>query len=383
MRTTLRRQLWIAALAAVTCLASWRLTLVAGPQPPQKSGAVKIVPPGQPAGGSPGKNGATYYSLEGQTTRLITAFEDGTKAIAERAIDGGVMTKLEDEHGNEINRFRVVNNTLQYLPFAGAPVMADADPTVHPTLDWSNQQSHRLHRDGATSRTHLEWKGGLMRKAGGAPASDDSVADHDVQAIETHWANGMTARTVRIRFTPGFAGYNDKPVKGDILSTTLRRDGVEVGHADYLTVERVFAWSMPGISEGSITTENLKQKYGGWLFTPDMIWMNLQTLGTFHWRTLIKTKGTVARLQTPQNPLLQFLMPTLAANEPGCDDLHWLDGSVFRACCDVHDYCYEKAGCTQKSWWFLGSWSCDYCNLWVIGCFVGGGPGHIRYPYGG
>jgi hypothetical protein len=382
MRTTLRQRLWIGGLVAVTCLASWRLTLVAG-QPSQKTAAVQMVPAGQPIRGNPGRKGATYYALEGQTARLVTAFEDGTKAVAERGVDGDLVTKLEDAHGNEINRIRIGHDVLQYMPFAGTPVMAQTDPSVHPTLDWSNQQSHRLHRDGVASGMRLEWKGGLMRKAN-APANDNGGTDHEVRAIETHWTNGLIARTVRTKFSPGFAGYNGKPVKGDILSTTLRRDGVEVGHADYLTVERIFAWTMPGVSEGSITAENLKPKYGGWPFTPDMVWMNLQTIGTFHWRTLMKEKGTVARRQSPRNPILQFFAPTLAANDEGCDYLHWIDGTVYRPCCDIHDQCYENNGCTYKTWWQWGSWSCNICNGWVIGCFIGTtGGGHIRYPYGG
>jgi hypothetical protein len=381
MRTIFRQQLWIAALVAAVGLASWRLTLTAG-QPAQKSAGVRVVPAGQPIGGDPGRKGATYYSLEGQTARLITAFEDGTKAVAQRGVDGDVTTTLEDAHGNEVNRLRVGHDVVQYTPFAGTPLMAQTDPLVHPTLDWSNQQSHRLHRDGATSGTRLEWRAGMMRKTAARPASDDGDTDHDVRAIETHWANSLTARTVRLRFKPGFATYNDKPVKGDILFTTLRRDGVEVGHADYLTVERIFAWSMPGISDGAITTENLKPKYGGWLFTPDMVWMNLQTIGTFHWRTLMKEKGTVARRQAaPRNPILEFFVPTVAANDEGCDYLHWIDGTVYRPCCDMHDQCYENNGCAYKTWWQWGNWKCDICNGFVIGCFVGSAGGHILHPW--
>jgi hypothetical protein len=58
-------------------------------------------------------------------------------------------------------------------------------------------------------------------------------------------------------------------------------------------------------------------------------------------------------------------------NDEGCDRLHWLDGSIFRACCDAHDQCYEKAGCSEGSWFwpFAGSWSCQRCNAQVVYCF--------------
>ena len=81
----------------------------------------------------------------------------------------------------------------------------------------------------------------------------------------------------------------------------------------------------------------------GWPFTPDMVWMNLQTIALYHWKTAINKKGFVARCEPSKpNPLVQFFMPTVSANEPGCDDLHWLDGTVLRFCCDVHDYCLRE-----------------------------------------
>jgi hypothetical protein len=317
---------------------------------------------------------------------LTTSFIDGTKAVAERGFDGGPVARLEDAYGNEINRFRVarvdgVNDVLQYMPLGGAPVMAQADPAAHHTLDWSNQQSHRLHQDGVAAGTRLEWKGGLMRKAG-VPAEGDSENDRDVRAVEAQFANGYLARTVRIKTRPGTTYDDGKPVRGDILATTLWRDGVEVGRAHYLTYERIFTWSLPGLSEGVIANEHLKQRYGGWRFTPDMVWMNLQTIGTFTWRSELKAHGPAGSARRPvsRNPLLQFFLPAVAANDAGCDGMHRLDGSVFRPCCDIHDACYYAATpvCTQTSWWHWGSWSCDWCNMLAFACFMGGG---IHMPY--
>ena len=78
-------------------------------------------------------------------------------------------------------------------------------------------------------------------------------------------------------------------------------------------------------------------------------------------------------------PLLRRLVdavaPTLHANEPGCDGLHWLDGSIFRPCCDIHDRCYEKNGCTWKSWWeWWSGWKCVGCNAGLTLCIT------TRYP---
>ena len=56
------------------------------------------------------------------------------------------------------------------------------------------------------------------------------------------------------------------------------------------------------------------------------------------------------------------------------------DGTVLRFCCDVHDRCYEKYGCSSRSWWqFWSSWTCDLCNAGAVFCFAGGGNG--RGPF--
>lgn len=57
-------------------------------------------------------------------------------------------------------------------------------------------------------------------------------------------------------------------------------------------------------------------------------------------------------------------------DEPGCDNLHWLDDTVYRPCCDDHDRCYRYYGCAQWSWWYWETlWGCTQCNLEVVQCF--------------
>ena len=92
-------------------------------------------------------------------------------------------------------------------------------------------------------------------------------------------------------------------MQGDILVTKLMRDGVQVGLANYFTYERIFAWTIPGVTEGLINNDHLKTRYAGWPFTPDMVWMNLQTIALYHWKTAINQKGFVARCdQSKPNP---------------------------------------------------------------------------------
>ena len=173
---------------------------------------------------------------------------------------------------------------------------------------------------------------------------------------------------------------------GDVLVTTVRLRGANVGVANYFINERIYAWKMPGVTEGLIANSHLTPRYGGWLFKPDMVWMNLQALGFYEWsRSKPAATHTAACAAKPTlvERLANFISPTVLAaapNDEGCDGLHWLDGSVYRFCCDIHDLCYEKYGCSASSWWQVWtSWRCDRCNAEAVWCFAGGGTGHGPY----
>jgi hypothetical protein len=377
---TMSRGWWgMGVVVALAGVSWWRPALVADAVPqnsqPEGSAAVRLVPPGESLGTKPGVKGSTYYALEGQTMRFTTRFVDGSRAVAVRGAAGDIATRLEDVAGNEVNRFKVDRsrmNVLEYKPAAGGVVNAWPHPAVTPTLDWSNQQSHRFYQDRAVAGTRLEWKNGLMRTAKAVPTENDL----DVLEVETQWANGLAARTVRR------TGTKD----GVVLVTKLTNaHGVEIGQANYLVRDRIYIWNLPGVGTGTISGEHLKAQHGGWPFTPDMVWMNLQALGEYQWKSLLKEKGTVARQQAPRNRVLEFFAPTASANDAGCDSLHYLDGTNFRPCCDAHDRCYEAQtpACTQSSWWAWGSWACDRCNQFVWVCFYMTLDGHIRHPFGG
>lgn len=351
---------------------------------------VHIVEPGDRVPPDPGKRGATYYSLEAQTVRLVTVFRDGSKAVAQRSLAGDIATNLEDAAGTELNQVRVrrsdgVNDIVIYTPSGEMPLSVRPTPGVRTTLDWANRQSHSLYQERARSDTPLEWIGGLMRRSGASGTADQ---DGDVATLETLWVNGLSATTILVHPKAGQL-YKGQPVRGPILVTKVMRGSIPLGTANYFALERIYAWDFPGADSGEIATEQLKARYGGWPFTPDMIWMNLQALALYQWRTDIQQNGFVARGRgcAPTAPgmtarLAAWLVPTLHANEPGCDGLHWLDGSVFRYCCDVHDACYEKYGCSASSFWrWWSSWNCDVCNIGAFFCFGGGGPHGVLQPF--
>jgi hypothetical protein len=300
---------------------------------------------------------------------------------------------LRTPTGSDLNRVRVnrrgggAEDALQFTRSGEDPIQAavEAGKGAPLTLDWLNRQSHHFYRDNVTSAANLRWENGSIRR-NGAGEDDASSEARVVKTLETEWATGMTAKTRRERLKAGDQ-FDGKPVTGDVLITTLWKDGARVGVANYFVNERIYSWKMPGASEGVITNAHLVSRYGGWLFKPDMAWMNLQALGFYEWGRAKRAAGvtTSASACAPKPSLLQRIAglistPVYAAptpNDPGCDELHWLDGSTFRTCCDIHDLCYEKYGCTASSWWRVWtSWNCNRCNGEVVWCFSTGGTGH-------
>jgi hypothetical protein len=354
--------------------APWRTAqLRANPQA-QGGPPVRVAPVGKRLAGKPGEKGATYYALEAQATRLTMRFADAV-TVAERTFEGDVVTKLNDVYGNELARFKAdridgTNDVLQYTGRTGKVLQVFGDPSVRPTLDWANHQTYSLWKDQVDSdATTLEWQDKLIRRKG-ATRRD---LHKEVLELQTDWANGMSAKTVRksVANRDLIAG---RKLQGEVLVSRLARDGTELGIVNWFPENQVLIWNLPGLTKGYIAPEHLKD-YGGWPFAPDMAWLNLQASAFHHYKAQIQQKGFVAKAQ-PGWParILQFLAPSLSADEPGCDYLHWLDGTVLRFCCDVHDLCYSKNGCSSKSWWQVwSSWSCTYCNAWVVDCFLAGG----------
>lgn len=347
----------------------------------QGNPAVQMIPPGQKLAGNPGEKGSTYYALEAQTARLSTKFRDGHLAVTERGVIGDVTATVRDRGGNQRGRLRLsridaAHDMLHYEPADGAPVQALSDPNVaRPTLDWAARQAYAFTKDGASN---LVWDGGAMRPRNAARRDVES----DIDEVETVWTNGLVARVTRQTYArreiaPG------KTVQGPALVSELSQNGVPAGTAVWFERDQLFAYALPGLRPGlvAISRDDLKANYGGWPFTPDTTWLNLQLIAAHHFQTLLAKQGTVARVCEPPKPsrLAQFFVPTLNANEAGCDDFHWLDGTVVRACCDDHDRCYSKSGCTSSSWWrVLTSWSCDFCNMAVVGCFFSRGSADYR-----
>jgi hypothetical protein len=330
--------------------------------------------------------------LEGQTTRVTTRFKSGHVAVAERSRIGNVTTTLRDEGGNEVARLKVnridgAHDLVHYQSRDAAPFQAMSNPNVvKPTLDWSAKQAYHL-RQGGTD--HLVWDGDTMRSR--AKARIDAEAE--VTEVDTEWAEGLSSNVTRQVYAPRtIAG---RTIGGPVLVSDLKQHGTSVGWAIWFEKDRTFAYHIPQLMPNGpdvIFESDLMKAYGtGWPFKPDTAWINLQIIATHHLKTLVARNGSTnaasnctdkSKQATRIARLTNFFVPSLLANEPGCDDLHRLDGGVVRDCCDDHDLCYEKNGCDSSTWWqWWRSWSCDRCNLTVVRCFLIQGtldPGCIR-----
>jgi hypothetical protein len=372
-------KIWLAVVVVGLMAGAWtwpKSSAVVGAA--QGNPPVQLIQPGQRQVGKPGEKGATYYALEAQSQRLKTTFHDGHVATSERGFSGTVTTTVHDHAGNERSKMKVLpvdvgHATVSFQPTDDAnPVQMMSDPSVvRPTLDWAAKQAYRLTKDGAKN---LVWEKGLMRAKAAQPVDPES----EVKEVETVWQDGLVAKVTksvrpRRELAPGLI------LGGRTLETELTQHGVFAGSSIWFEEDHAYVFYVAGLMDKAqaITAKVMNDNFGGWAFTPDTTWMNLQLIATHHFKTQVAKNGFVARNQgggcqpaPAPSRVAQFFFPTVLANDLGCDRMHWLDGSIFRGCCDIHDRCYTKAGCTEATWWRLWtSWTCDTCNMEAIWCF--------------
>jgi hypothetical protein len=328
-----------------------------------------------------GDRGATYHALEQRTRQVITRFEDAV-AVANRLADGQLRARVTDLAGNDVGSLRVhhVGSEMDSLEFSagGKPSRHAARRSgLRPTLDWTNEQAYSLWKDGdAIDRSSLEWQDTLMRPSGAARR----LVSRGALQTDIEWDDGLSATAIRRTGTHMSAA--GRPTTGPVVISRFKKDGLEIGSVQWWPDEQLLAWTFPGLTEGYVDPTRLRAA-GGWPLVPDMPWLNTQALAFYQFHTLVKEKGSVSqRREGWLEKIGSYVTPQLHANEPGCDYLHWLDGSIFRPCCDSHDLCYSKQdpACAAASWWmWWSSWRCDQCNIFVVACFMTGGGSHVFY----
>jgi hypothetical protein len=325
-----RYRRFVAMVGVLALCVAGGLTAATRPQP--------TVPVPAPAQGPADVEdlGDTYHHLEGRAARVTTRYADGT-VIGHRELDGTMAVRLFDAGGSEVAGLALKGDTVLFRR-PGEPPSQHKSRRGRATLEWANAQLR------------------MQTSARGA----------DPLEIEAEFDGSLVATTMKSRSE---------------WTTVLTRYGAEVGRLRYLPKEQVLAWRFPGLTEGWLSPERLRDR-DGWGFTRTMGWANVQALAFYEFHSRLKALGA-AGAQAAAVPAgdarrhwLQAVVDTvvvpLSANEPGCDNLHWLDGSMVRPCCDTHDRCYEYYGCTSRSWWW-GSWNCTKCNLGVVACFASGG----------
>jgi hypothetical protein len=362
--------------------------------------------------------GSTFHALEAHARALTTTYPDAIVEVT-RAEGGGIEVLLRDRARTLAGRLSVPAGTrrVQWAPATGgAPAEFELPAQVTVALDWAAHQAYALftdaeaaRRDGHSSEVSGDegtWDGHVRRNRRAARAVSVGQLSARIQAVDTVF-DGVVVRAALDQHERRPSGNR---IDYSRFTATIHdaRTGVRRGFVRWFDTAQVLTWKIEGGSQGVVTPDRLR---GGWTFTPTMAWANVQAyqFATQAARSVDPAQPFAAFLPRTSQPLAQlarvvapapaFALSAIGArqappivsdsfarvagwvgasfggamrvNDPGCDNLHWLDGSIFRPCCDAHDRCYEKEGCSAGSWWwpFSGSWSCEKCNAAVVYCF--------------
>ena len=362
--------------------------------------------------------GSTFHALEARARKLTTTYPDATVEVT-RTEGGGIEAVLSDRARTPRGRLSVPAGTrrVQWAPGRGssaAEFELPAQATV--ALDWASHQAYALFtdedaaaREGRAAEVAGDegtWDGHVRRNRRAARSVSAAQLSSRIQAVETVF----DAIVVRAALDKHEKRPSRRRIDYSRFTASIHdaRSGAQKGFVRWFDTAQVLTWKIEGGSQGVVMPDRLP---GGWTFTPTMAWANVQAyqFATQAAQSLDQAQPFAALLPRRAQPialLARAVAPapafalsamgmsqappivsdslarvagwagasfggTMRVNETGCDNLHWLDGSIFRPCCDAHDRCYEAEGCTSGSWWwpFAGSWSCQKCNAAVVYCF--------------
>lgn len=323
--------------------------------------------------------GEAYRSLDQQAFMMSSEFPDAT-VVTRRQNDGGLITEVNSLDGKVVSRWEIPPSGPITVsdPGLANEVSQVARPEFEPSMDWANlqalslwrdlRQSQRQH-DVAMDAAQLTWSGSLLRPwqltTLGASNSSTRAKElaHEVLALSAHFQtdSGVELVMQSVRHHPPATRGKKETTTAYANFTTKILDpatSAQLGILRWFDDSQVLVWDLPGVTTGWIDPERQRQPYP---FEPDLAWGAVQAFG-FWQANAVDSLKTSLKLQIPD----------------GCTGLHWLDGTVYKKCCDDHDLCYAAEGCTAWSWFIIGAgWSCIQCNIDVVYCFlttfVGGG----------
>ena len=233
----------------------------------------------------PRDRGATYEWLESQATRVTARFAD-VVAISERTADADIKTRLTDLVGNDLATFRVhrvdaMNDVLEFRSTDVPQIRPTRrDSSSRPTLDWASRQAYGVWKDQATGASPLEWQEGCCGLVVPVCATSIGTSASSARSGPTGSPPPPAEAPTRRHVMTG------APARGNAFISRLTKDNAEVGSSRWYVEERVLAWSFPGLTEGYLDDGRLKP-IGGWPFTPDLAWANVQSFAFHYFHTLM------------------------------------------------------------------------------------------------
>ncbi len=260
--------------------------------------------------------GKRYQVIDNEVESVSTRFEK-VEVTTSRTADGKVVTRIRSADGKAAGR-ALVSQTEKPL-------------------------------DAVNADRYLGWKDGELAVRKRFEERELGRAAGDILEVTTR------TRTLEAFSRRGLIGGRHEGKELPAFTSVLRTaDGKEdLGRLAWFAENQVLVFQMKWDAEPYYVTADVLPE--GWTFQPNMAWANIQLI------SFAKSHDDIvvhkAKSLTP-------------LDDVGCTGLHWLDGGVLRPCCDIHDQCYYKNGCTFRSWWFQGSWSCVACNIEAVLCMT-------------
>lgn len=288
----------------------------------------------------------TYGRYELRIRRMESIWPD-VRAVTAAQPDGGYATVLFDRQGKRLPEVRARR----------IDPLAVENESARRTLSRANETMERDYR----------------RVIGGASVKPERVVIDFGEFV---------AESIRDTQPRSDRSVGPKPAFHTLLTDVV--SGEALGILEWYEEEKRLEWSFPrygALGRGSITPEVVP---GETAIQADMVWAGIQAL---------VFRDSYEHVQQTRPGFDKSGRPEIRSEEcdgepDGCTGMHWLDGTVYRACCDAHDRCYEydppDGCCTAWSWIFPYSWRCMMCNVNVVRCFFtvsNGGPRNPLTPY--